>query len=114
MKEFMLIFRRTPNGGRPSPEEMQSSIQKWQDWIGSIAAQGKFSSTNMLGPGGKVVRTGGTVSEGPFVETTESLGGNLILKAESLDEAATLANGCPILSIGGNVEVRPIMEINNN
>lgn len=44
MTEFMMIFRSEENTERPSPEQMQNSIKQWQDWIGGIAAQGKFCS----------------------------------------------------------------------
>ena len=62
MKEFMMIFRRE-NEAMPemSPEQMQASYNQWQDWIGGIAAQGKFVSTNALGNEGKLVNAGGLI-----------------------------------------------------
>jgi hypothetical protein len=46
MSEFMMIFRNDYNPNfKPSPEQMQESIKQWQDWIGGIAAQGKFVGT---------------------------------------------------------------------
>lgn len=111
MTEFMLIFRSENTGYKPSSEEFEADVKVWQDWIGGIAAQGKFNSTNMLAPTGKVLKAGGVITDGPFVEIKEQLGGYLILKAENMDEAVTFAHGCPILKIGGNVEIREIAEL---
>jgi hypothetical protein len=101
MKEFMMIFRMAPMGDyQPTPEEIQESMKQWQDWIGGIAAQGKFVSTNQLGFTGKTLKPGGVITDGPYA------------KAADIDEAVALAEGCPILFIGGHVEVRDLMEIN--
>ena len=114
MKEFMMIFRNEYNPAfKPSPEQMQTSIKQWQDWIGGIAAQGKFVSTNRLGFQGKTLKPNNVITDGPYVEVKEMIGGYILVKANSLDEALQLAEGCPILNIGGNVEVRDIMPMNN-
>jgi hypothetical protein len=55
-----------------------------------------------------VLRTGGLVTDGPFVEIREILGSFVVVRAESLDDAITLAHGCPVLERGGSVEVRPV------
>jgi hypothetical protein len=113
MKEFMLIFRNDYNPSfKPSPEQMQASIKQWQDWIGGIAAQGKFVNTNRLGFEGKTLKPNNVITDGPYAEVKEILGGYLILKADTLDEAVALAKGCPILFIGGHVEVRDILKLN--
>jgi hypothetical protein len=92
---------------------MQASIKQWQDWIGGIAAQGKFSSTNRLGFEGKTLKPNSIVTDGPYAEVKEMIGGYLIVKAADLNEAMQLANGCPILDIGGHVEVRNVVPMNN-
>jgi hypothetical protein len=61
-----------------------------------------------LNPGGKVVKTNGVITDGPYTEIKETLISYCTIKAESLEEAAELAKGCPILTVGGNVEVREI------
>jgi hypothetical protein len=115
MKEFMMIFRMSPMGDfQPTPEQMQEGIKQWQDWIGGIAAQGKFVSTNQLGFEGKTLLPNKTVTNGPYAEVKEIVGGYIIVKANSIDEAIQLAGGCPILFIGGNVEVRDIMHMQPN
>ncbi len=110
MKEFMMIFRMAPIVDfQPTPEQLQSSINQWQDWIGAIAAQGKFVSTNQLGFSGKTLKPGGIVSYGPYAEVKEIVGGNIIVKANDMEDALQLAQGCPVLYMGGHVEVRDIM-----
>ena len=110
MKEFLLIFRTDykamPKG---SPEEMQAMTKKWMDWIGSIAAQNKlFERGKRLSFDGKVVRTNKSVTDGPYTEIKESIGGYSIIKVDSYEEAVEIAKGCPILTVGGNVEIREI------
>ena len=112
MKEFMMIFRNEKNDNpKPSPEQMQAMIKQWQDWIGGIAAQGKFVATNALGFEGKTVHADKTITDGPYAEVKEIVGGYIIVKAENIDEAVKLSDGCPTLSMGGKVEVRDVMVI---
>ncbi|GAB3043897.1 YciI family protein [Spirosoma pulveris] len=110
MKDFLLIFRSPQHDGpSASPEEMQANLKLWMDWFGSIAAQNKLSNRgNRLVQDGKVVRPGQVITDGPYTEIKESITGYIIVKAESLEEAAATAGGCPILLDGGNVEVREI------
>lgn len=111
MKEFLLIFRMDHNqrATNASAEEMQATTKKWMDWIGGIAAQNKLVSPgNRLEDAGKVVRPGKLVTDGPYAEIKETIGGYSIVRADSAEEAAELAKGCPILAVGGNVEVREI------
>lgn len=110
MKEFILLFR-TDYSKMPkaTPEEMQATTKRWMDWIGGIAAQNKLSSRgNRLTSDGKVVRPDNVVTDGPYTEIKESINGYSILKVDSYEEAVKIAKGCPILSVGGNVEVREI------
>ncbi len=111
MKEFMMLFRtEKADNTAPTPEEMQATMKIWQDWIGGIAAQGKFVGTNALGTQGKTVHADGVVTDGPYAELKEIVGGYIIVKADTLEEAVQLSEGCPILSIdGGKVEVRDVM-----
>lgn len=104
----MMIFRSEERVERPTPEAMQAQVKVWQDWIGGIAAQGKFVGTNALGMEGKVVR-GNVVTDGPYMEVKEMVGGYIIVKAEDMGEAIKLSEGCPTLSYGGSVEVRDVM-----
>ena len=114
MKEFLLIFRRDLKNpeAQPSAEKMQAMMGKWQDWMGSIAAQNKLVDRgNRLETSGSVVCREG-VMDGPYVEVKEGIGGYTIIRAESQEEATTISKGCPVLIIGGSVEVRQILPIN--
>lgn len=116
MKEFMMIFRneKMSTGEMPSPEQMQAVMKEWQNWIGGIAAQGKYISTNRLYPEGKTLKANNVITDGPYAEVKEMVGGYLIVKAETLDEAVEMAKSCPNLVYGGNVEVRSVMTIEND
>lgn len=109
MNDFLLIFRRdfTNKDTQPSPEELQNSIKDWQNWFGGIAAQNKLARPlQRWDIAGKVVKSDKNVINGPFVEIKESIGGLIIVKAENYEEAVEIAQGCPILGLGGNVEIR--------
>jgi hypothetical protein len=117
MNEFLLVFRMDPakRSDLQSPEQMQLLMKRWQDWMGSIAAQNKLVSPgNRLGADGKVVKPNKSVTNGPYVELKESIGGYTIVKASSLDEAAEISKGCPVLAVGGNVEIRPVVPMYEN
>lgn len=110
MKEFLYLFR----GGdarevQQSPEQMQEHMQKWQQWMGQLGASGNFIDGKPLELGGKVLTgTAKSVTDGPFAEGKEIVGGYLLVKANSFDEAVELSKGCPIFEHDGIVEVRPI------
>ena len=114
MNEFVLIFR---SDFQPevkfSPDEMQAIMQQWQTWMGGMASQGKLASSgNRLGGDGKTVRPGNLITNGPYAEIKEMLTGYIIVNADTIDEAAEIAKGCPILLVGGNVEVRDVIPMN--
>jgi hypothetical protein len=114
MNKYMLLFRNTEVSEdayqNMSPEEMQADLEKWNAWIGGIAAQGKLLGAEALMQVGKVVSTSKhVISDGPYVESKELVSGYLNLEAESIEEAIELAKGCPIFNMEGSVEVRQIM-----
>ncbi|MBK9510884.1 MAG: transcription initiation protein [Cytophagaceae bacterium] len=111
MNEYILIFRHENATGKVSPEQMQQWMQQQMEWVNSIVAQNKFvSGTGLLFDNAKVVHHDKTVTNGPFGELKETLGGYVIVKAESAEEAAEFAKGTPILQGEGNtVEVRQII-----
>jgi hypothetical protein len=110
MKEFLLVYRADyKTMPQLSPEEMQAGTQKWMNWIAGIAAQDKLSNRgNRLMPSGKVLKSDGIISDGPYTEIKESILGYSLIKAISLEEATELAKGCPVFAAGGNVEIREI------
>jgi len=116
MKEYMMLFRNEKNeGGRPpSAEQMQAVMKQWQTWIKGIAAKGKYSGTNRLLSEGKTLKPGNAITDGPYAEGKEVVGGYLIVKANSLDEAVEMAKSSPNIIYGGNVEVRSVMSIDED
>jgi hypothetical protein len=103
--EFVFLFRQPALNH--SPEKQEEIQKKWETWIGGIAAQGKIASNGLhLTPGGSVLKSGGVVTDGPFVEIREILGGFIVVKADTMDDAVTLAHGCPAIDEGGSVEIR--------
>ncbi|SKC78927.1 YciI family protein [Ohtaekwangia koreensis] len=110
MEEFILIFRHEDGKKTASPEQIQAWMKQTMDWIGGIAAQNKFSGGNGLPfDDARVVRPNNVVTNGPFGEIKETIGGYIIVKANSVDEAVEFAKGSPVLQGEGNsVEVRRI------
>jgi hypothetical protein len=110
MDEYALIMRHEDGHKVASPEQMQIWMKQTMDWIGGIAAQNKFvSGTGLPFDGAKVVRSNNVVTDGPFGEIKETIGGFIVVKADSVDEAVEFAKGCPVLQGDGNtMEVRRI------
>ncbi|HYG38971.1 MAG TPA: YciI family protein [Cytophagales bacterium] len=110
MEEFVLIMRHEDGKKLASPEQMQSWMKQTMDWIGGIAAQNKFvSGTGLIFDDAKVVKSNKVVTNGPFGDIKETIGGYIIVKANSVDEAVEFAKGCPVLQGDGNsMEVRKI------
>lgn len=107
-----MIFRSVPAEEKPTPEQMQANMKRWQDWIAGIAAQGKLVGTNRLGTEGRTIKPNKVVINGPYAEVKEIIGGYLLLKADSIDEASKMAEGCPIFLSGGHVEIRDVPPMN--
>ncbi len=114
MSNFLFLFR----GGdaewlEQSPEEMQKHMQKWGAWMGSLKEKGQLVDGLPLAKEGKVVhKAGEVITDGPFAEGSEVVGGYLIVTADNQNGAVEISKGCPIFERGGNVEVREIMSMN--
>lgn len=109
MKEYMLIFRHQDGSKIASPEQMQIWMEATMTWLNGIAAKGKFEGKGdgLVFDNAKVVHHNNVVTNGPFGEIKETLGGYVIVKADSIDEAVVFAKGSPILGGEGNtIEVR--------
>jgi hypothetical protein len=108
MDEFILIFRHQDGSKLVSPEQMQVWMKQTMDWISGIAAKNQFSGGKGLPfDNARVVRPNNVVTNGPFGEIKETIGGYIIVRANNVDEAVEFAKGCPVLQGEGNsVEVR--------
>jgi hypothetical protein len=109
MSEFVFLYR---GGERPSsPEQVQQILQKWTAWFKDLAAKGHIVDRGQpLERSGKIVSSARMVTDGPFAEAKDLVGGYTLIKARDVAEAAELAKGCPLLERGGGVEVRPVMK----
>lgn len=116
MAEFVYLYR---SGARPtqwsrSPEQAQQEMQRWMAWLKDLTDKGHIKD-----PGHPLERTGKlvtgrarTVTDGPFAETKDVVGGYTLLQAADLEQATALAAGCPIFELAdGTVEVRPVMRL---
>jgi hypothetical protein len=110
MAEFVLIMRHEDGKNVASPEQMQIWMKQTMDWIGGITAKNKFvQGIGLPFEDSRVVRPKNVVTNGPFGEIKETIGGYIIVKADSIDEAVEFAKGCPVLQGEGNsMEVRKI------
>jgi hypothetical protein len=112
MSDFLFIYRGGEPGGG-TPEQMQLRMQRWTGWLKDLGEKGHIKDLgNPLEPGGKVVKgKGKSITDGPFAEAKDLVGGYTLVQTKDLEHAAELATGCPIFDAGGFVEVRPIMKM---
>jgi hypothetical protein len=109
--EYMLLFRGPHWDKGLSGDELQEVMDKVIGWFGGLSERGKVKAAQPLGGQGRIISgtDGKLVVDGPFTETKEAVGGYLVLKADSLNEAVEIARSMPTLSYGISVEVRPIL-----
>ncbi len=109
MKEFVMIVRLEDMPEvKFSPGEMHTKMAVWEKWIDGIIAKNILASRgNRLGKEGRTILNGKLVTNGPFAEIKEIIGGYLIIRADSIDEAAEIASGAPLVG-SGSIEIRSI------
>jgi len=107
MKEYLVISRGQWDEDR-SPEEIQRAIDAFYVWIGRMADQGKMKRGQRLAKEGATVSRKRIVTDGPFGETKEVIGGYWFIVADSLEEAAALAAENPCMQCGLFYEIRPV------
>ena len=106
---YMLLFRGTDLRKGLSPEELQKVSEKWMTWFRRLTEQGKAVAGQPLERDGKIVSgKARVVSDGPFAESKEAIGGYFLLDVATMDEAVAIAKECPGLAYGIRVEVRPV------
>jgi hypothetical protein len=109
---YMLLYRSDEWYNRLSHQELQNLMSENSAWMQRLTAQGKARPGRALERRGAFVsgRNGKFVTDGPFAESKEAIGGYLLVDVETLDEAIAIAQGSPGLAYGGSIEVRPIAE----
>jgi len=111
MEKFMLIF----HGGisqTSSAEAMQEHLGKWLAWIEKLRKTDQYLAGEPLLPGGKLI-TGKnkSVTDGPYTEGKEVVGGFFIIQATDMKEAVEISKDCPDYELGGSVQVRQVMKM---
>lgn len=109
-REFMLLFRFEPvMDYQPTAAEQAEQQQQWGAFIGNLAMQEKLVSTHQLGFEARLIDNTQTVTDGLHIADGYTIGGNMVIKASSIEEAVEVGKSCPIIAMGGNVEVREIL-----
>jgi hypothetical protein len=94
-----------------SPEAIQGIIKRYSDWRARVGSQGRLVQGHKLRDGeGRLLRGkvgSPTVTDGPYAEAKEIIGGLFIIEAKDYDEAARIASDCPHLEFG-TIEIREI------
>lgn len=115
LSPYLLLFRNAgpDTHAHLSATERTRLAQQWNDWYDGLAKQGKVQHGRPLELGGRVVSgsRGERVTDGPFAEAKEVVGGYFFLMVADLDEATEIAKRCPGLPLGLSVEVRPVAEV---
>jgi len=109
MSKFLYLFWNKQAGWAPqSPEQMEQRMKTWMVWMDGLKQSGHFQGAgDRLEGTGKLVKAK-SVSDGPYAEAKDTIGGYIVVQAKDIDEAVELSKGCPILAGEGMVEVRPI------
>ena len=96
-----------------SPAELQQVMTNFYAWVESLTKDGILRGAQPLMEEGKLVNgaKGASVTDGAFAESKEAIAGYFLLAVASTEEAVKLAQACPILAYGAQIEVRPIADV---
>lgn len=110
MKTFMMIFRFEPDFSNvPTAEDLEKQKQSWGNWIGGIAQSGKLIDTQRFAFSGTLVHADASSKKDFYAPENKMVSGYLSVKDVDETEAIELSKQCPILQMGGFVEVREIV-----
>lgn len=113
MEKYMFIFFGG-DASHLSPEAQQAHMGKWLDWVQKLEKEKRYVGGEALLPGGKTVKgQKKVVTDGPFAESKEVVGGYFVVLAKDLAEATEMAKECPDYDLNGVVEVREVMKFDN-
>ncbi|EGI77665.1 YciI family protein [Hylemonella gracilis] len=107
MKHQYLVISRGKWDETATPKDVQQAIDRFYAWYEGHLVSGRMLEGSRLHMDGKLVTARG-VTDGPFAEAKELVGGYWFIVADSLDEAAALAAENPCLDFGLSLEVRPL------
>ena len=111
--EYLLLIRGTHWSQGMSPAELQRVMTEFYAWVDGLTQRGFNRGAQPLVEEGKIVAgpKGASVIDGVFAESKEAIAGYFRIGVSSVDEAVKLAQACPILAFGAQIEVRPIADL---
>lgn len=111
--EHLIFVRGTHWNSSLSPAELQSVMTDFYAWVDGLRDQGLLRGAQPLMEEGKMVSgaNGAAVTDGVFAESKEAIAGYFLLAVASTEEAVRLAQACPILAYGAQIEVRPVADL---
>ena len=111
MEKFLLLIREDMENLKKMPqEEFDECIRVMTEWVQELAQTDNFVAAEPLTTAGRYVSRDNIMSDGPFIEAKEAISGYFIIKADNLDQAASIAQSCPqVVNNSSFIEVRPIM-----
>jgi hypothetical protein len=114
MERYLLLIREDlERVSRETDEERMKAIQEMMRWGESLAESGNYLGGEPLLTNGKYVTGDQVISDGPFIEAKEGISGYITIQAENLNQAASIAQGCPrVMRNIMTIEVRPVLVLN--
>jgi hypothetical protein len=114
MRYMLLLIGDEDQWENLSEQEVGEVMQAYEDYSRQVTESGAFVSGEPLQPSStstqlRLVDGERVLTDGPFAETKEQLGGFYVLECKDLDEALDWAEKCPAAAAGGTIEVRPVM-----
>jgi hypothetical protein len=111
--EHLLLIRGTHWNHGMSPAELQRVMTDFYAWVDDLTRRGINLGAQPLVEAGRLVAgaKGASVTDGAFAESKEAIAGYFRLAVADLDEAVRLAQACPILAHGAQIEVRPVADL---
>jgi hypothetical protein len=113
MEKFLLIIREDLNKLRKWDEEQRyDGVREMDLWVRRLVQKGNYVSGDALHIKGRYVRKDEVLTDGPFIEAKEGISGTIIIEATDLQDAASIAQSCPLVQNGNMaIEVRPLMGV---
>ncbi len=111
MKTYLILLREDIQAVDQMTEaEAMEEIATYQKWVDELTQSGNHVSSEPLTSEGFMVSESQVLSDGPFIEAKDAISGYFIIKANDHAHAIEIAKSCPLVTNGGTVELRPIME----
>ena len=111
ISSYMLLFRgKDWDEGLP-PDQLRQTMTRFAEWSTTLAHAGKIKGGEALARSGKIIsgQNGQVLTDGPYPEAKEAIGGTLHLNVQTLEEALAIARTSPVLEFGGTIEIRPVL-----